>query len=445
MMSKKSLNLFIILSFLACDSKTRKASQKTSSVKNNDDITIVQTKGGETQSQTKNDDGDGKTNSNGTDGANKDKEQNKDANNPANEDSAEVSELLCSIVSSDSETGKIPKIFPESYNKNCFSCHNDGVNSVAPFPALNNLDYQTFTSITRSGKGLMPSFGESSISNIELEWSFKLIKNENFKISCEEKQKTPISKEEYDQKAGLGLTAWRTLDASKTNESCANCHGPDPVEFAFFNYTTADLLRRGQVHVSQETVMKVADWVEAMRSFYQITPKDRNNYRPLQPGGRVLGPAVADNPYKASDRPAPARDLSFGEYLQANYKFAKDPINNIAQAEAAEAEILGINLRNLPVGIPFNRWTEDKFRGEENASFAEWIPSVDCMPDEGKRKKYFEASDTYLKNPGLNQLISLLEQADESMTGTPYNKLKCSSVQLECIGISITDWRDLSL
>lgn len=420
-----------MLIHLSCNSKSRKSGHSPSNVQSGNITEVEMREGGNIQQDSPSDNREGSTNSE-IEGFSDDPETlEPNENDLRNEKSEEIPlELNCSIVPADAEAGTMPTDLPTSYQKNCYSCHNDGINAVLPFPALNTLDYQTFTSITRTGRGQMPAFSDASISGVDLEWSYKFIKGESFKVVCEERQAVPISAEEYSQKAQLGLLAWRSLDATKTNQSCANCHGPDPVEFAFFNYTTADLLRRGLEHVSQKTVMEVAQWVEGMRSYYQIIPKDRDEYRPLQPGGKVLGPPVIDNPYQIDNHPAPARDFSFGEYLQSRFLFAKEPINDVSKAEAAEAELLEINLRDLPIGIPFNRWTEDKFRGEEHANFAEWIPSLDCMANEDDRKRYFEASDAYLQNPGLNQLVPLLEQAKQSMKGNLYNVLKCRSVQL---------------
>ncbi len=52
------------------------------------------------------------------------------------------------------------------YGKQCQACHPDGGKGVGP--ALIGLDRQIFTQITRSGKGAMPAFGQTKLSDDQL-------------------------------------------------------------------------------------------------------------------------------------------------------------------------------------------------------------------------------------------------------------------------------------
>jgi hypothetical protein len=76
------------------------------------------------------------------------------------------------------------------------------------------------------------------------------------------------------------------------------------------------------------------------------------------------------------------------------------PIDSRAKAEAAVAEIKGVDLFTLPIGIPFNRLSEDIANGKDHATIADWFPDTPVSPP-------YSVQDAYLANPNRENLIRL--------------------------------------
>ena len=210
-----------------------------------------------------------------------------------------------------------------------------------------------------------------------------------------------------------GLTIWRKSgDPNKDNgAACANCHSPDGLDLAYFDFSKGAILRRGEPHVGKEDAAKIAAMIEAVRDKYQITePKDFLLDRPFQPGGAVLPGASVQE-----------RDLAFGRQLQdMGYRFATVPVLNIEEALIQKEEWLSkVDPRTLKIGMPLNRWSEDPHRGEEHASIADWLPDLGFMPSREVEEDWYALHDLYLENP-TDENFMLMYDAVEAYTDHPF-------------------------
>lgn len=87
--------------------------------------------------------------------------------------------------------------------------------------------------------------------------------------------------------------------------------------------------------------------------------------RPLQPGGAVLAGATAVD-----------RDNAFLAQIKSKFPELLKPIQDLPGALAFQKAVLSIDLRQLSIGIPLNRLSEDGFHGESHRSIANWFPDV---------------------------------------------------------------------
>ncbi len=201
---------------------------------------------------------------------------------------------------------------------------------------------------------------------------------------------------ELEEIIRTGITAWRKQEFD--NRACVQCHGPDMIEFAYLDYGAANFLRRSSQHVVPATTEKLLDAVFAIRKKYQIKPKNPFVFRPMQPGGRVLGNIAASSQ---------SRDYAFGQYLvtQKHLLLAgermgfdvNDIAGSIAKAKAMRTQLKNINLANLKIGIPFPLWSEDKFHGPKHKTLNAWLPKVEhTFSNQGAMMGYH---DRYLTIP----------------------------------------------
>jgi len=207
---------------------------------------------------------------------------------------------------------------------------------------------------------------------------------------------TDTSQEELDRIIAEGVEAFRKPGAIQNGAACANCHAPDGLDLAYFNFDDNTIKRRAEPHTSQFSFQltgsdfrKIEKMIEALRIKYNITPRDHMNFRPLQPGGEVLpGNTAAE------------RDLAFGRQLRnMGFLFVTEPVLTLEDARRHREEWLDINPRTLKIGIPFNRWSEDPHHGEEHATMADWLPDLPRIPREDRPGAWYALQDTYLENP----------------------------------------------
>lgn len=160
-----------------------------------------------------------------------------------------------------------------------------------------------------------------------------------------------------------GLEMWRTADLG--NNSCSFCHSWDGIEIASYNFDDDTIRRRAEPHLGKTNAEKIVSFFHAVRRKYGLIKlMDPMKDRPLQPGGQPL----------PGDTPT-ARDNAFGESLKAVLPtLATGSIDSPQKAIQAKEELLKADPRKVPVGIVFNRISEDGFHGTEHATLAHWIP-----------------------------------------------------------------------
>jgi mono/diheme cytochrome c family protein len=320
-------------------------------------------------------------------------------------------------VTARADTGVAPTGLSKAFTQTCAGCHGASGQGEGGIPALpGELTLGQYMSVARYGKGpRMPPFSAERVTDWQLasDWAFlkgwRLV--ESTAAACASAPREPAARrwtaESLQQASASGLAAWRTPDGE--GAACASCHGPDPIDLAFIGYRDGDVLRRALLHVDAPNAWRVVDWVHALRARHAIVPKDRMTFRPLQPGGEVLpGATPAD------------RDALFGQRLaQAVPSLAGAPVRTLAAAEAARDGLLALDPRTMPVGITFNRWTEDRHHGEAHRTFSDWMPDRPHLPvDSAARDALFALHDTYLANPSWDSLLAIL-QAEKNKTYIP--------------------------
>jgi hypothetical protein len=196
-----------------------------------------------------------------------------------------------------------------------------------------------------------------------------------------------------------GLKIWRKPGAIQNGAACATCHSPDGIEIAAYNFDDADISRRALAHLNTADTQELVSYIHALRSKFHFKKlRDPNSDRPLQPGGSYLN----------GNDPA-ARDFAFGQELQGLLpRLFHGRIETVAQAKAAESNLLAIDPVNLRVGIPLNRLSEDIAHGNEHSSIAQWLPEIAPIIPSDKLASWYAAEDRYLLSPLPSELHKLL-------------------------------------
>jgi alpha-tubulin suppressor-like RCC1 family protein len=194
-----------------------------------------------------------------------------------------------------------------------------------------------------------------------------------------------------------GIVAFRFPDAK--GDTCSACHAPDGIDLAYVNFDKTTFLRRAHRHLSEEKSLAVWKMLKAHRARYNYTPSgDAKDFRPLQPGGDLL----------AGDTPL-LRDFAFAKNLkELKLAIADSSIASKADAITARDELLALDIRTLPAGLPFMHYSEDGFHGAEHARIDEWIPAVGHVPAKGKKHALRSAQDNYIAEPSDLNFIALL-------------------------------------
>jgi hypothetical protein len=183
--------------------------------------------------------------------------------------------------------------------------------------------------------------------------------------------------------------------------ACATCHTPDAIDIASYNFDDADITRRALEHLDATDTRTLVDYIHALRTKLNLYPlKDPDKDRPLQPGGAVLpGQTPTD------------RDFAFAQELKEKLpRFFDEKIETIAQAKAAEQDLLDLQPVNLKVGIPLNRLSEDVAHGKEHSSIAQWLPEVPPSIPPADLATWYAAEDAYLLDPTDARLQVLIDR-----------------------------------
>lgn len=306
-----------------------------------------------------------------------------------------------------------------AFAASCSGCHGATGDGVGKFPALHeDKGFEFFAKLVRAGKegkaGVMPSFGEDYVSDAEMLRMYTALVGKTMtaeaSLSCGGRM--PLSAERIEAAFREGLVAWRAPDGE--GAACASCHGVMPFDLAYIGYDDATIYRRALKHISEEQMRQVVEFVHAIRAKYELGgPKSFLDFRPFQPGGRVLEGATAAE-----------RDHKFGLNLtQVAPTLFAGPLDTRQKALKAKDELLAINPRTFPIGIPLNRWTEDMHHGGAHATFNDWIPDRPHVPkDEASRQALFALHDEYIQNPSWDKVWALQDRLDELTTLTGVEK-----------------------
>jgi len=187
-----------------------------------------------------------------------------------------------------------------------------------------------------------------------------------------------------------GLKVWRKPGIIMESSACNNCHAPDALDLAFFDFEDENLIRRAEPHVGAADAQKIVDLIHAIRKKYGINqPEDPFEFRLMQPGpnGQVLpGNTIGE------------REVAFANTVikQQMPSFMTGEITSLNDAETALQEALNVNFQDIPVGIPFPLWASDIFHGEEFGTVDEWLPN---FPSLTISREYTLIQNEYIKNP----------------------------------------------
>jgi hypothetical protein len=209
------------------------------------------------------------------------------------------------------------------------------------------------------------------------------------------------------------LTLWRENGDGRADKlqlrpkgSCMGCHGADFLDLARIGTDRATTIRRATTDgATPAEAALLADALEDLRSQYRITPQNPQQFRPFQPGGALLEGATAQE-----------RDITFGRQLQRLLPTLMGPrIATLAQAQQARDELLDIargsnraganaarlNMRTLPVGIPFPQWSADAFNAGDisQTTLNDWLSDLAFEPAAADRASWLALNDAYLADP----------------------------------------------
>ncbi|MGB6230705.1 MAG: hypothetical protein WBF53_11340, partial [Litorimonas sp.] len=228
------------------------------------------------------------------------------------------------------------------------------------------------------------------------------------------------------------LALWRNDDRTvHPKGSCAGCHGPDFLDLARIGTTRDDVLRRAVIDgATPDQAEALANAIEHMRTRWLMPRTDARTFRPFQPGGKVI--------FAGSTKPrhiaAVERDIAFGyEMERLMPTLFGPPIETLEEAEIARSEMLdilhgtdgqghnpdGLNLRSLPVGIPFPLWSADAHHGPEDGTLNDWVADLahDARPEE--REAWQAVMDDYLSDPNRVTFWRMYAAAEEMTVAQP--------------------------
>ena len=165
---------------------------------------------------------------------------------------------------------------------------------------------------------------------------------------CQDVALSPdASPQEIDRVISEGLEAWRKPGAIQKGAACANCHAPDAIDLAYFDFSESTIKRRAEPHVGHFSFQltgsdfkKIQKMIQALRVKYDIEPRDHMKFRPLQPGGEVLpGNTAAE------------RDKSYAlQLFELGYPFVTDTVLTLEDARMHRDAWLDVNPRTLKIG-----------------------------------------------------------------------------------------------
>jgi Cytochrome C oxidase, cbb3-type, subunit III len=320
----------------------------------------------------------------------------------------------------------------KGFRSSCAACHGGAGQGHDKYPAIpGKLTQAEYVSIVRKGIREMPAFDAAFIDDASLAADFDRLKKLALQpdgIRLTSGGPDAWTDADVETVYQNGLKVWRK-PGSVDGQACTNCHSADGVELAIIGFTDDAILRRGQQHLSPEDALTVRDFVHAQRIRLGIAETCATDWRPFQPGGKVLPGATNAE-----------QDAAFLKVLQERkLLLATSKIVTLADAKNAFAELQAIDLRQLPIGIPLPRWSEDKFNGPEHRDINDYMPPVPTVPN--KPSEYFALEDAYLANPTDAGLYKILDENRKNMNDLGYAaKYAIPRVPSNCVFENSTQW-----
>ncbi len=300
-----------------------------------------------------------------------------------------------------------------AFRSSCATCHGGSGQGSAKYPTIPGaLTREQYIGKVRTGYLEMPAFAASFITDADLGADFDalvLLKKNPGGVAGAGAAEQNWSEAEVQAAYSKGLQMWRK-PGGIDGQACTNCHSADGVELAIIGFKDDSILRRAQQHLSPDDALVVRDFVHAQRRRFGIAEVCSTDWRPFQPGGQVLPGATPED-----------QDVAFLKELQKrSLKLATGRIETLKDARAALTELQNVDLRQLPIGIPLPRWSEDKFNGPEHRDINDYMAPVPTAPN--NPAEYFAQEDEYLQNPTDAGLYRLLDENRQNMNDLGYAK-----------------------
>jgi mono/diheme cytochrome c family protein len=310
----------------------------------------------------------------------------------------------------------------------CAGCHGAAGDGRAPFPALRAIaDVDTFVRTVREGRKQMPPFDEAAAPRARLVADFAALTTPAPSASAADpdcgpgfRALPPLGDAERAARIARGLAAYRKPGPKG---ACAGCHSAAAIDLAFIGFSDADILRRAIPQVGVEDARAVLDLVHALRARHRIDrPLHPRRFRLLQPGDEVLPELRQPMVYPGLASPGEhdaARDAAFARALvdDVGLLLAGTPITTVAAARAAERQLLELDLRSLKVGVPFPRWTEDGFHGQDSNVPNEWVAMLARRPADADPAAYYPLVDAYTQDPSPANLWRMYDAIERTTSG----------------------------
>jgi mono/diheme cytochrome c family protein len=313
----------------------------------------------------------------------------------------------------------------------CAGCHGESGQGRGPFPSLQKgRDAAAFVSVVRGGRNQMPPFDEVAAPESRLLRDFAALQRALLPAdpaapasvadpACGPGRRDlpPSAADGRAARIARGLAAYRKPGPKG---ACAGCHSAVAIDLAFIGFSDADILRRAIPQVGVTDARAIVDLVHALREEHGIDrPLHPRRFRFLQPGDEVLPalPQPSVYPGTLAGEQDAARDAAFARSLKEEVRLLLlgDPIRTVDQARAAQAQLLGLDLGRLRVGIPLERWTEDGFHGPASNVATEWVPMLARRPAPGRDDGFEALAEAYRRDPSDANLWRLYD-AIETLT-----------------------------
>ena len=221
-----------------------------------------------------------------------------------------------------------------------------------------------------------------------------------------------------EQAKAMALTLWRNDDLSvHPKGSCAGCHGADFFDLARIGSSEQDILRRAKLDgASPVQAQALAQAVNAIRSEQKLPATNARTFRPLQPGGSVLLPELTDSA-EPDYLVAVRRDVAFAQQIKTLKllpTLTEGRVDSLAKARQAQKELLdlaqgtnlagnnaqGLNMRSLPSGILYPKWSADLHHGSKEGTFNDWTADIAHDPKDAFNKaEWQKLQNAYLADP----------------------------------------------